>query len=295
MRVKRFGEFVNEKLFSGIIDRDVSGRSRKEDRILDIDRLKEIICDEIERQETNEIIDLRDLDVSGVHDLSGLFCGTSMKYHDFDVSGWNVSGVKDMSMMFYVCDNFTGKGLETWETGSVNNMNMMFAKCSRLEGDGMKEWDVSGVEDMSGMMYGCAVFDCDVSAWDVSGVYDFNNMFYGCGSFKGKGLEEWKTGKATDMHEMFHGCGGLDFDVSGWDVSGVKDMGFMFAECGSFKGKGLGDWDIGSAGRLKYMFKDCDLSGCDLSGWDVSGVEHIEGMLYNCATGKLPRGYRIKL
>ncbi|MDE0090056.1 MAG: BspA family leucine-rich repeat surface protein, partial [Thaumarchaeota archaeon] len=42
-------------------------------------------------------------------------------------------------------------------------------------------------------------------------------------------------------------------DISGWDVSGVTDMRYMFADAASFNG--------------------------DISGWDVSGVTDMEGML----------------
>ena len=47
------------------------------------------------------------------------------------------------------------------------------------------------------------------------------------------------------------------FDLSGWNVSNVNDMSYMFKNCKN----------------LKYL---------DLSGWDTSNVMDVSGMFYHC-------------
>jgi surface protein len=45
-------------------------------------------------------------------------------------------------------------------------------------------------------------------------------------------------------------------DISGWDVSNVKDMDYMFYLARKFNG--------------------------DISNWDVSNVEHMRDIFYSC-------------
>ena len=68
-------------------------------------------------------------DLSGVDSTAHMFRDSSV---NADLSGWNVSGVTDMSSMFHGAASFDG---------DVSN------------------WDVSGVTDMSSMFHGAASFD----------------------------------------------------------------------------------------------------------------------------------------
>jgi surface protein len=60
------------------------------------------------------------------------------------------------------------------------------------------------------------------------------------------------------MEDMFGGCAVFNADLSGWDVSRVKDM--------------------------KDMFKDCAAFNADLSGWNVSRVEDMTDMFKGTPT-----------
>ena len=122
------------------------------------------------------VYDLNFIDTSKITDMSWLFENVK---HNFDVSDWDVSNVKDMTGMFYCCKNFD---------------------CD------LSNWDVSNVTDMTSMFGYCNKFDCDLSNWDVSNVTDMYSMFTMCKNFKGKGLENWYVSKAEDMRYMFSGC-----------------------------------------------------------------------------------------
>ena len=93
------------------------------------------------------------------------------------------------------------------------------------------------------------------------------------------------TSKITDMALLFEVCkeiSNIDFDVSKWDVSNVKNMRNMFDECRNFTGKGLENWDVSNVTNMRYMFNNCRNFNSDLSNWDVSNVEDMTCMFYNC-------------
>ena len=110
--------------------------------------LKAIIKKRIEK-EGNEV-DLNDIDVSKITDMSDLFVGT-----DFNggISNWNTSNVTDMSFMFYDCESFN---------------------------QDIYQWDVSNVTDMYGVFSGCKSFNQDISTWDVSNVKFLYDIFLYC-------------------------------------------------------------------------------------------------------------------
>ena len=107
-----------------------------------------------ERLKDNKNANLNDIDISKVWDMSGLFSDsvTSLDPHNIDISQWDVSHVKNMSEMFYDCENFN---------------------CD------LSNWDVSNVKDMSKMFVRCYKFKSDISNWDISNVERWNLMFHG--------------------------------------------------------------------------------------------------------------------
>ena len=80
--------------------------------------------------------DLNFIDTSKITDMSKLF--KTVK-HDFDVSSWDVSNVKDMSYMFGSCYKFTGKGLENWDVSNLKRWQNMFNECTKLTCD-LSSW-----------------------------------------------------------------------------------------------------------------------------------------------------------
>ena len=108
--------------------------------------LQDIILQRI-KDEGNKV-DLNDIDVSNITDMSSLFLGTDF---NGDISKWDVSNVKNMYGMFYKCTNFN-KDISAWDVSKVTNMNCMFYKCE--------------------------TFNQDISCWDVSGVKNNNFIFY---------------------------------------------------------------------------------------------------------------------
>ena len=133
----------------------------------------------------HNIYDLNFIDTSKITNMYELF---EYVGHDFNVSKWDTSNVKNMGYMFYRCYKFTGKGIGNW--------------------------DVSNVKDIGGMFAGCEKFDCDLSNWDVSNVIDMKFTFNYCLNFKGKGLENWDVSNIHAMYCVFKNC--INLTIPSW-------------------------------------------------------------------------------
>ena len=91
------------------------------------EELKDIIDKRIE-QEGNKV-DLNDIDVSKITDMSSLFERTDF---NGNISTWDVSNVTDMSYMFAWCEDFN-QDISGWDISNVKNMNSVFAYCPLKE------------------------------------------------------------------------------------------------------------------------------------------------------------------
>ena len=211
-------------------------------------------------------------DLSGVSDMSRMFYGAS-KFNG-DLSGWDTSSVTDMSRMFDRTTSFNGD-LSTWDTSSVTDMSDMFCDATSFNGD-LSTWDTSSVTDMSDMFCEASSFSGDLSGWDVSSVTNMEGMFCEASSFSGD-LSGWDVSSVTNMNGMFCGATSFNGNLSGWDVSSVTDMGDMFEDAASFSGD-LSAWDTSGVTYMYGMFGGASSFSGDLSGWDTSSVTYMYNM-----------------
>ena len=139
--MKSLNQYITEKLKVSKKQYNYYPKTKEE--------LNDLIRKRIKEEGNN--VNLNDIDVSNITDMSGLFSITTF---NGDISGWDVSNVTDMWKMFYICEKFEGKGLENWDVSNVTNMYEMFKDCEKL--------------------------DCNLSKWDISNVKYYANIFFNC-------------------------------------------------------------------------------------------------------------------
>ena len=147
----------------------------------------------------NSFIDLTDLDISELDDLSGVF-GRSNKVEVINIYGWDTSNVITMEDMFCFCDKLK---------------NII----------GIENLDVSKLRCTNSMFYGCEnLVELDLTKWNPVSLQNTSDMFYGCSNLKIiKNIENWQLPNIKCVRYMFSGCTKLDVDLSNWDLTHIKD------------------------------------------------------------------------
>ena len=152
-----------------------------------------------ERYNNNKsFVDLTDLDISELDDLSYIFYGLNMEV--VDISGW--------------------------DTSNVITMACMFNRCKKLKKIiGIENLDVSKLKESSGMFYYCEnLVELDLTNWNPISLQNAYDMFYGCSNLKIiKNIENWQLSNIKDVSYMFYKCNKLDADLSNWDLTNIKD------------------------------------------------------------------------
>ena len=122
----------------------------------------------------------------------------------------------------------------------------------------------------------------DIPDWDVSEVTSFVGIFSGdrnsnLVSFD-PDVSQWNTTKAKKMGYMFKGNTAFQRDLSGWDVSGVYDFAYMFTRT-TYNGSGLDSWDVSSGQRFIRMFsKNDNIDGSTITGWNPQSATNMNNM-----------------
>jgi surface protein len=96
-------------------------------------------------------------------------------------------------------------------------------------------------------------------------------------------LSGWDVSQVTNMSYMFHGATSFNQDLSGWDVSQVTNMGSMFYDATSFN-QDLSGWDVSQVVNMSCMFYGATSFNQDLSGWDVSQVVNMSYMFHGATS-----------
>lgn len=245
-------------------------------------------------------------EVSQVKSMRAMFEYVYIERHwSWDISGWNVSSVEDMSSMFGG-SSFNGD-ISRWNVSKVKNMNNMFWN-SDFNQD-ISGWNVENVEDMS-YMFAYSPFNRDLSKWRVNPKADIDSMF--CGTERLRILPKWDIRLFAYASDVFAGtifhtfikrkikefykqtkrfypltnrqlCNLVEqkaIHLSQIDVSHITDMSYVFCWSPSSRRdfSGIESWNVSNVVNMYGMFSGCRWFNVDISGWNVENVEDMENM-----------------
>ena len=88
------------------------------------------------------------------------------------------------------------------------------------------------------------------------------------------------------IFDMFRYCSSLTLlDLSNFNTSQVKNIGFMFEGCSSLTLVNLSNFDTSQVTYMKHMFYGCSLlSYLNLSNFDTSQVVDMRSIFYHCSS-----------
>ena len=203
--MKSLTNYINEKL---IVNKNYKPYTYAPKSFDELRKIIEDRYDKLGPGTKDNPIDFNDIDVSNLqyfynNEDKGIFEYTKFKY--IDISEWDVSNIKSMRGMFFMCKELKSVGdISYWDVSNVTNMAYMFTGCANLNQD-ISRWSVSLVTNMSYMFCNCENFNQNISSWDVSKVTDMCSMFYRCESFN-QDLSKWNVSKVRYHSHMFEKC-----------------------------------------------------------------------------------------
>ena len=118
------------------------------------------------------------------------------------------------------------------------------------------------------------------------------SMFAGCSSLTMvPSINSWSMPSGVKrIQSMFQGATSFNQDLSGWDVSHITDMSYMFKEATSFNSPLLWGSKVSNVTDMSYMFQEATSFNQDISGWDVSSVTDMSDMFKGATSFNQPIG-----
>ncbi|MDE3740936.1 BspA family leucine-rich repeat surface protein [Maribacter polysaccharolyticus] len=112
---------------------------------------------------------------------------------------------------------------------------------------------------------------------NLSEVTNMSNMFSNTTAFN-QDISGWDVSNVTDMSYMFYNSN-FNQDIGDWDVNNVTDMTGMFALAIAFN-QDIGKWNVSNVTDMTGMFSGATAFNQDISDWDVGNVTSMHDMFY---------------
>jgi surface protein len=107
---------------------------------------------------TNLEIKAQDIpNLDNVSSMEGMFASFGTSKFNSDISGWDVSSITNMKLLFAGADAFN-KDISSWDVDSVTTMESMFAQAASFD-QNLGDWDVRNVETFDGESEGSGFMD----------------------------------------------------------------------------------------------------------------------------------------
>lgn len=189
----------------------------------------------------------------------------------WEVLGANLTGVTDVSGMFYYCLHL--KSVHNLFTPNITKCTEMFYGCEDLEH--IDDFDTSHIKDgyhYDGfdMMFQYCKAMKEFPRIDTSGVSNFDQMYYGCCSMEV--APKMDTSSAKIMIGMFGACSAL-VDVPEYDTHNVTNFEAMFSGCSSLVE--IPDFDLTAASGDEWHWY-ANLGGLSSFCKNCVSLEHVQ-------------------
>ena len=240
-------------------------------------------------------MDLSQLDLGSVEDMSFIFGGCNLKQLDF--AKLDTGKTTTLKGLFAGCD-LTGVNFSSLRTDTITDMSYFFHNSiGTIDFASLRTEHVTNMSHfLNGGMGGIGGFrenaywreSIDLSGLNTENVTDMSGMFWYQGELTNLNLSGLDTRNVTNMSGMFNGCNGLTtIDLSHLDTGKVTDMALMFFGCRGLTEIDLSSMDTGKVTDMAAMFSGCTgLTEIDLSVLDTGNVTDMNGMFYMCSSLK---------
>ena len=239
------------------------------------------------------------LDMSAVITAVGMFRECSFASNPSDLTGWDVSKVRDFQEMFKESDfnqDISGWTITTDASTTIDDLIPDWSTSKHpdilIDGDAFSYWssyssmvrdragDVAAAHDGTGvslysMFEDNSSFNQPIGSWDVSEVYNMADTFGGASAFNAD-ISSWNVGKVKNMYGLFAGTS-YSQDITGWDVSNVRQMSWMLEYLTSFN-QDISGWDVSNVIVFQGMLRGASSFNQDISSWDVSSALTMDQM-----------------
>ena len=154
------------------------------------------------------------------------------------IENLNTEKVKDMSDMFYSCNDLISLDVTHFNTENVTSMSDMFHGCSGLISLDVTHFNTENVTSMSGMFDSCkGLISLYVTNFNTANVKDMSYMFFGCNKLKEIYVsDKFVTDDVISSAYMFMGCISLSGDID-WKSVKVSDKTYAKTAGGYFRDK----------------------------------------------------------
>jgi len=227
--------------------------------------------------------DITGWDTSSVENFAYAFSRGDFQGNSFnqDISGWDTSSATNMERMFWVNNDFN-QPIGNWNVSNVTNMKEMFQDAGSFDQD-LSGWDTSSVTDFRDMFRNSAITFDPISSWDFSSAVYLGGIVSGTPVFDSI---DWTSfvipENVVDLSSMFENSSSFNDDISGWDVSNIRNFSRMFFNSGAFN-QDISNWNVKNAENMAGMFYGVNSFNQDIGNWDVSNVSNMSEMFNSSA------------
>ncbi len=117
----------------------------------------------------------------------------------------------------------------------------------------------------------------DIKRWGTAIWSSMASAFHGATNMRMSATDEPDLSGVRDMSFMFTNASAFNGVIGGWDVSQVTDMGGMFSGASTFN-QDIGNWDVSAVTGMGGMFSGASSFDRDIGNWDVSAVTDMRSM-----------------